>query len=197
MENFSTFTEGSAGQGLTIFDIDRTLFTSDTKINLKKDGKIIKRGVSSYHKLRPGETLDYGEYKSSKKFAKSAAPIENMLNKAKIIIINATRTGSKVIFVTARGDMDDKKLFINTFKTHGLNMSKVDVENTGSLGAQAPQNKKKVFKKYLDTGKYARVRVFDDSIANLKALLSLEDNYPDIKIDAWLVQASGNIRSVK
>ena len=73
----------------------------------------------------------------------------------------------------------------------------VDVENTGSLGAQAPQNKKRVFKKYLDTGKYARVRVFDDSIANLKALLSLEDNYPDIKIDAWLVQASGNIRSVK
>ena len=197
METFNTFSEGTAGQGLTIFDIDRTLFTSDTKINLKKDGKIIKRGVSSYHKLRPGETLDYGEYKSSKKFAKSAAPIENMLNKAKKIIKNATRTGSKVIFVTARGDMDDKKLFINTFKTHGLNMSKVDVENTGSLGAQAPQNKKKVFKKYLDTGKYARVRVFDDSIANLKALLSLEDNYPDIKIDAWLVQASGNIRSVK
>ena len=197
MENFSTFTEGSAGQGLTIFDIDRTLFTSDTKINLKKDGKIIKRGVSSYHKLRPGETLDYGEYKSSKKFAKSAAPIENMLNKAKIIIKNATRTGSKVIFVTARGDMDDKKLFINTFKAHGLNMSKIDVENTGSLGAQAPQNKKRVFKKYLDTGKYARVRVFDDSIANLKALLSLENDYPDIKFDAWLVGASGNIMSVK
>ena len=197
METFNTFSEGTAGQGLTIFDIDRTLFTSDTKINLKKDGKIIKRGVSSYHELGPGETLDYGEYKSSKKFAKSAAPIENMLNKAKIIIKNATRTGSKVIFVTARGDMDDKKLFINTFKTHGLNMSKVDVENTGSLGVQAPQNKKRVFKKYLDTGKYARVRVFDDSIANLKALLSLENDYPDIKFDAWLVQASGNIRSVK
>ena len=57
--------------------------------------------------------------------------------------------------------------------------------------------KKRVFKKYLDTGKYARVRVFDDSIANLKALLSLENDYPDIKFDAWLVQASGNIRSVK
>ena len=76
-------------------------------------------------------------------------------------------------------------------------MSKVDVENTGNLGAQAPQNKKKVFKKYLDTGRYARVRVFDDSLANLKALLSLENDYPDIKFDAWIVQASGNIRSVK
>jgi len=39
--------------------------------------------------------------------------------------------------------------------------------------------------------------VFDDSLANLKALLSLENDYPDIRFDAWLVGASGNIRSVK
>ena len=30
-------TEVRGGQGLTIFDIDKTLFNSDTKINVKKD----------------------------------------------------------------------------------------------------------------------------------------------------------------
>ena len=37
MENFNTFSEARGGLGLTIFDIDKTLFTSDTKINIKKD----------------------------------------------------------------------------------------------------------------------------------------------------------------
>ena len=120
-----------------------------------------------------------------------------MLAKAKAIIKNATKAGSKVIFVTARADMDDKKLFINTFKAHGLDMSKVYIERAGNLGVRgAAQNKKTVFKKYLDSGKYARVRMFDDAVANLKALLSLKDDYPDIKFEAWLVGASGNIRSV-
>ena len=115
METFNTFSEGTAGQGLTIFDIDRTLFNSDAKINIKKGGKIVKRGVGIYHKLGPGEKFDYGEYKSAKKFAQTASPIGRMLAKANAIIKNPTKAGSKVIFVTARADMDDKKLFIKFF----------------------------------------------------------------------------------
>ena len=43
METFQTFTEATGGQGLTIFDIDKTLFTTDTKVHIKKDGKIINK----------------------------------------------------------------------------------------------------------------------------------------------------------
>ena len=198
MENFSIFTEGAASQGLTIFDIDRTLFNSDAKINIKKGRKIVKRGVGVYHKLGPGEKFDYGEYKSAKKFAQTASPIGRMIAKAKAIIKNATKTGSKVIFVTARADMDDKKLFINTFKAHGLDMSKVYIERAGNLGVvDTAKNKQTVFKKYLDSGKYARVRMFDDGVTNLRALLSLKDDYPEIKFEAWKVDSKGTIKTIR
>ena len=198
METFNTFSEATRGQGLTIFDIDKTLFTSDTKINIKKDGKTVARGVSSYYRLKPGEEFDYGEFKSAKRFAQTASPIGRMLGKAKAIIKNATKAGSKVIFVTARADLDDKKLFINTFKAHGLDMSKVYVERAGNLGVKdTAKNKQTVFKKYLDSGKYARVRMFDDAVANLRALLSLKDDYPDIRFEAWLVGSKGTIKTVR
>ena len=198
MKTFKQITEAGGGLGLTIFDIDKTLFTSDTKINIKKDGKIVKRGVSSFYKLGPGEEFDYGEYKSAKRFAQTASPIGRMIAKAKAIIKNATKAGSKVIFVTARADLDDKKLFINTFKAHGLDMSNIYVERAGNLGIKdTAQNKQTVFKKYLDSGKYARVRMFDDGITNLRALLSLKDDYPDITFEAWLVSSRGTISTVK
>ena len=197
METFQTFSEATGGQGLTIFDIDKTLFHSDTKVNIKKGGKIIKRGVSSWAKLGPGEEFDFGEYRDAKRFAQTATPIGKMLGKAKAIIKNATKVGSKVIFVTARADLDDKKVFINTFKAHGLDMSKVYVERAGNLGIDTAKNKTTILKTYLDSGKYARVRMFDDAIANLKGLLSLKDDYPDITFEAWLVSSQGSISTVR
>ena len=199
MENFNTFSEATGGQGLTIFDIDKTLFTTDTKVHIKKDGKIIKTltGFEKYT-LKKGEEFDFGDFKSSKIFAQTASPIGRMIKKAKAIIKNATKAGSRVIFVTARADMDDKKLFINTFKAHGLDMSQVYVERAGNLGVMdTAKNKQTVFKKYLDSGKYSRVRMFDDAIANLKGLLSLKDDYPDITFEAWLVSRDGRISKVR
>ena len=198
METFQTFAEAKGGLGLTIFDIDKTLFHSDTKVNIIKDGKIVVRGVSSYYKLKSGEEFDYGEFKDAKRFAQTASPIGRMLAKAKAIIKNATKVGSKVIFVTARADLDDKKLFINTFKAHGLDMSKVYVERAGNLGVvDTAKNKQTVFKRYLESGRYARVRMFDDDVANLRALLSLKDDYLNITFEAWLVSRDGRISTVR
>ena len=198
METFQTFSEARGGQGLTIFDIDKTLFNSDVKINVKKGREIVKRGVLSNYKLKRGEKFDYGEFKDAKRFAKTATPVGRMLGKAKAIIKNATKAGSKVIFVTARADLDDKKVFINTFKAHGLDMSKVYVERAGNLGVKdAAGNKATVLRKYLDSGKYARVRMFDDALPNLKALLSLKDDYPEISFEAWRVGSKGTIKTVR
>ena len=79
METFQTFAEAKGGLGLTIFDIDKTLFTSDTKINIKKDGKVVKRGVSSYYRLKSGEEFDYGEFIDANRFARTASPIGRAL----------------------------------------------------------------------------------------------------------------------
>ena len=198
METFQAFAEATGGQGLTIFDIDKTLFNTDTKVHIKKDGKIIKT-LDKFEKytLKKGEEFDFGEFKSSKTFAQTATPIGRMIAKAKVIIRNATKTGSKVIFVTARADMDDKKLFINTLKAHGLDMSNIYVERAGNLGIDTAKNKSTILKTYLDSGKYARVRMFDDQHENLKALLSLKDDYPKIKFEAWKVLPKGSIKTVR
>jgi hypothetical protein len=121
-----------------------------------------------------------------------------MIAKAKAIIKNATAKGSKVIIVTARADMDDKKLFIKTFESHGIPMKNVYVERAGNIGGgNSAQNKTVVFKKYLDTGEYARVRLFDDHKENLQALLDLKSKYPQVEMFAYLADKNGNVKRIK
>ena len=120
-----------------------------------------------------------------------------MINKLKAILRNASKRGSKVIFVTARADMDDKKLFIDTFKAQGIDMSKVYVERAGNLGTDTGKMKAKVFRKYLDTGDFKRIRLFDDSMENLYALLDLKGEYPDIDFEAYRVNKNGSVKTVR
>ncbi len=193
--------EAAEGKGLTIFDIDETLFRTTAKIQVKKDGKVIgtlNNIEYNNYVLKPGEEFDYGQFKSAKVFAKTSTPIAKMINKAKLIIKNAVKAGSKVIVVTARGDMDDKKLFVDTFKAQGLDMKNVYIERAGNIGLDnAAKNKEVVFKKYLDTGDYKRIRLFDDAVDNLYALLSLRDQYPDVEFEAYRVKRDGSIKSIR
>lgn len=191
----------ASGRGLTIFDIDETLFHTKAKIKVKKDGKIVASLTNveyNNYTLKPGEEFDYGQFKSAKVFAKTSTPIAKMINKAKLIIKNAVKAGSKVIVVTARGDMDDKKLFVDTFKAQGLDMKNVYIERAGNIGLDdAAKNKEVVFKKYLDTGDYKRIRLFDDAVDNLYALLSLQGQYPDVAFEAYRVKKDGSIKTIR
>lgn len=193
--------EAAEGKGLTIFDIDETLFRTTAKIQVKRDGKVVgtlNNIEYNNYTLKPGEEFDYGQFKSAKVFAKTSTPIAKMINKAKLIIKNAVKAGSKVIVVTARGDMDDKKLFVDTFKAQGLDMKNVYIERAGNIGLDnAAKNKEVVFKKYLDTGDYKRIRLFDDAVDNLYALLSLRDQYPDVEFEAYRVKRDGSIKSIR
>ena len=68
--------EAAAGKGLTIFDIDETLFHTKAKINIKRDGKVVgslNNVEYNNYKLKPGEEFDYGQFKSAKIFAKNSA----------------------------------------------------------------------------------------------------------------------------
>ena len=51
--------EAARGKGLTIFDVDDTLFHSNARVKVEKDGKVIKslnnREFNNY-KLKKGET---------------------------------------------------------------------------------------------------------------------------------------------
>ena len=180
---------------LSIFDIDETLFHTKAKVQVLKDGKINKildnQQFNSY-KLKNGESFDYGQFKSAKIFKETSTPITKIIKKAKRIIHYAIRSGAKVIIVTARQDMDDKKLFKEAFEAQGIDIGKVYVERAGNIGKKtASANKVVIFKKYLDTGRYAKVRLFDDDKNNLKAFMSLQKNYANVKFTAHQVLRNG------
>jgi len=186
--------------GLTIFDIDETLFHTKAKVQVFKEGKVVKildnQKYNSYQ-LRKGESFDYGQFKSAKIFKETSTPIAKVIKRAKRIIHFATRKGSKVIIVTARQDMDDKKLFKETFKAQGIDIGRVYVERAGNIGKEtASENKVVIFKKYLDTNRYSRIRLFDDDKNNLKAFLSLRKQYPSVDFTGYQVFKSGNIKKI-
>ena len=202
MKKFNDYITERANKGLTIFDIDDTLFVSKARVLVvnKKTGRtkpLTPKQFNSY-KLGNDEEFDYGEFKSSKLFNQTATPIGRMIAKAKAIVKNATAKGSKVIIITARADMDDKKLFLKTLDSHGIPLRKVFVERAGNVGgANSAKNKAVVIKKYLDTGEYARVRLFDDHRENLQALLDLKREYPQVEMFAYLADKNGNVKRIK
>ena len=201
MQKFKTYlSEGN--KGLTIFDIDDTMFKTKAQVLVrnKNTGQVKKLSPQEYnnYKLQKDEEWDYREFKSAKIFFQTATPIARMVEKAKAIIKNATAKGSKVIVVTARADMDNRDLFIKTFEAHGIPMKNVYVERAGNMsnkfGAAAKQV---IFRKYLETGEYARVRLFDDHYPNLKALLDLKRDYPNVDFQAYLADTKGSVKRYK
>jgi hypothetical protein len=202
MKSFRTFIlEAKEGIGLTVFDIDDTLFHTFAMIKVMKDGKEVESLTNqefNVYKLKPGETFDFGQFKDAANFRKTSKPIDKMVNKAKAIIANATKAGSKVIIMTARADFDDKKTFLQTFKDHGIDVSNVYIERAGNLGAKnsSAKNKRFLFHKYLRGGKFARVRFYDDALSNITMFKSLQKRYPDISFEAYHVQHDGSIRKV-
>ena len=53
------------------------------------------------------------------------------------------------------------------------------------------------FKKYLDQKIYKRIRLFDDSMENLKALLSLKKDYPDVSFEAYHAKSNGSVNRIR
>jgi len=198
MENFKTYISEAKNKGLSIFDIDDTMFKTKARVKVMPSGKTLTPQQFNTYKLGRGEEFDFGEFKSAKIFQQTAVPIGKMIAKFKAILKNAVKSGSKVIIVTARGDMDDKKLFLDTFRSHGIDIDKSHIYRAGNLGLKGSADAKaQVFKKFLDTGEYSRIRLFDDDKSNLKALLSLKDDYNDIDFEAWLADDKGRIKRVK
>jgi hypothetical protein len=192
--------EQTSDMGLTVFDIDETLFQTRALVNVMKDGKVIHKLTNqeyNSYKLEPGESFDYGEFRNAQVFHDTSIPIWSMINKARAIIQNATKKGSKVIIVTARANFDDKKKFLDTFRRYGIDIDKVYVERAGNLNlGSSAKNKRFIFHKYLSTGKYARVRFFDDAMSNITSFKALEKKYPDVSFEAFHVKHDGSVKKV-
>ena len=181
-----------ANSKLVIFDIDDTLVNTDTKVNVVRDGRIVKQlnshDFTHYH-LQPGEEFDFGAFRDAREFYTQARPIPGMIRQLKQDIA----TGNKVIMLTARSDFNDREVFLDTFRQYGIDMSKVHVYRAGNLNIKAAtEEKKKIILQHL-LGKehYDKIIMYDDSVPNLNAFLSLKQDYPWSKFYAWHVDPSG------
>jgi len=193
-----TIREDEVGAALTIFDIDDTLFKTHANIKVKSaDGetKILSSKEYNNYILGPGEKFDYDEFKDSQLFYDTSKPIENIWKTATNTLNNiGKRPGSRVVIVTARGDLDDKNLFLDTFEKHGMDMSKVHVYRAGNIDTGDSASKKKiVIRNLLKSGDYTEVRLFDDHKDNLVAFLELSSEFPDIIFKAFPVGPNGII----
>jgi len=187
----------SEQSSLSIFDIDDTLFSTTTKVHVVKDGKRVHSlspAEFNVYSLKNGEEFDFGEFRSSAVFAKTAKPVEMVFKTAKKMLAKfKSFSQKKIIIITARADLDDKKLFLSTFKKYGFDINRVHVHRAGNLGIPGPQAKAKITADYLSKNKYSIVRMFDDAVGNLKAFLNLKQQFPDVNFEAFFIHENGTI----
>ena len=203
MKTFQEYlTEKTEGAGLTIFDIDDTLMHTTAKIAVKLHGKVVRELTNqefNTYQLKKGEEFDFGQFRDAKKFKEESKPIARMFAKAKAILRNVVnKPGSQMIILTARNDFDDRETFLDTFRQYGLDIDKVRVERAGKLKGFAPaQAKYVIIYNYLKQGKFARVRLFDDSMANLKEFLRLKQEFKHVDFEAYFAKPDGSVSRIR
>lgn len=178
---------------LYIFDIDDTLLHTTAKIGVVKDGRVIARLSNQQfndYELQPGESFDFSEFRDSLKFHTESTPISRMIAKLKHRMADPK---NEVIFLTARADFDNKDLFLQTFRDLDIDMNRIHVRRAGNLpGDESPAHKKAVWvRRYLNTGRYHSVTLYDDSNQNLRVFRQLQTEYPGVKFDAYHVSGTG------
>jgi hypothetical protein len=201
MKKVNRFKEFVGSGTLTIFDIDETLFHTKAKVAVVKDGKVVRmldNQEFNTYKRKKGEEYDFKEFASAAVFRKTSVPVVRMIEKAKAIVKAKKNPHSRAIICTARADFDDKKMFLQTFRDHGLPIDDMYVERAGNLGIDSSAEAKKViFRKYLNTQNYTKTRLYDDAMSNLKAFLDLKKEYPGVQFEAWFVNHDGSVKRIK
>lgn len=189
----------TSNKKLVIFDIDDTLLHTTAKINVVKDGKVIRSLTNqefNNYKLQPGEEFDFGEFRNAKKFEEESIPIGPMLDKLR----QDLAAGHDVVMLTARSDFDSQPAVWRTFKRHGIDINKdVHLYRAGNLpGSDSPANKKAVHvTRWLKTGKYNHVVMYDDSEKNLFVFKGLNKLFPRVDFEAHHVNDEGETRQVE
>jgi hypothetical protein len=186
---------------LNVFDIDDTLFKTDSRVLIVKDGRVVKElasGEFNTYKLKPGEEYDFQQFRSGKHFHTTAKPIDNMIKRAQRAVASQTDNDQSVI-ITARSDFVDKELFLQKFREHGFPIDKVYVERAGNLQKIMPTAKTHITKgvvllRYIKSGKFNKIRMWDDHEGNLDILLKIGEKYPDIEFEAYMVDELGNTK---
>lgn len=180
---------------LNVWDIDDTLGKTDARVLVKKDDKtvrVLEPGEYNTYKAKEGETFDFAQFRSGKVFRDTFKPISNILDRAKDIVMNQSENSHSII-LTARADFEDHKEFLQAFRDHGFPIDHVYVERSGNLSKLKPSspahiNKAVILKRYMKSGNFDRVRMWDDHEDNLRMLFKVAAQFPNIEAVGYLVK---------
>lgn len=192
LENYiNEFSRDTYGKGITFVDVDETMFKTFAKILVKKDGKVVRELDNMQYNsdiLMDGEEYDYGQFRDAAFFRKTSIPIPQTFNRIKRMIsqIKLNDSGSKIVFLTARGAFKDLTEFKHAFKDHGVDIDGKTVDVSfmpeGSKMSVDADKKRRILE-YISSGEYRRVRLIDDHKPNLKALKDIENALPTSILD--------------
>lgn len=183
---------------LVVFDVDDTLFTTNCLVDIidAKTGKIIDRIAGrdfDHENFAKGHEFGFDDYRCAVTFSKSQ-PIAHMIGIAKSHMANPNDT---VAFVTARCQIDDIKMYIDTFHKTGLHINKTDVIFAGgsnrNSGMSSHDLKRPVFEKLLRQNIWNQAIVYDDNAKNLKVFRELAFDV-DVPCKGYLIQDDVPVR---
>jgi hypothetical protein len=178
---------------LHAFDIDETLFAHDhnkLRVHVVDQNGNRVQSLSNQdfntHKLSPGQRYDFSEFRSSETFTKSASPIRKMIAKLKAI----HRNNKNVEMLTARSDLDDQPKFARHMKKFGLDIDNdIHVRRAGNLEGMKPaESKARVISDLIKKNGYRKIHLYDDSIDNIRGMLRLKAEHPDVEFHGHHVQ---------
>ena len=171
------FTELRTGKRLRVFDFDDTLAKMNATIYVKhRDGSNTELNPAQFavYEPHPGDDFDFSEFD---RIIKSANPIQKNVDALKRAMQDA---GAKTTILTARRVAYPVKRYLE--REHGLKNIYVV-----ALGSSDPMDKARWIEKQIQKG-YDDIEFIDDSPKNVKAVDSLQQQYPDVALTAHLVE---------
>ena len=173
----SLFTELKTGKRLRVFDFDDTLAKMNATIYVKhRDGSNTELNPAQFavYEPQPGDDFDFSEFD---RIIKSANPIQKNIDALKRAMQDA---GAKTTILTARRVAYPVKRYLE--REHGIKNIYVV-----ALGSSDPMDKARWIEKQIQKG-YDDIEFIDDSPKNVKAVDSLQQQYPDVALTAHLVE---------
>jgi hypothetical protein len=202
MFRFNEFIVEKANASKHYFDIDEILFAHDhskLRVHVKDPtGKRVRTLINqefNSHQLPPNHSYDFSEFRSSDVFSKSASPIRKMIAKMKAMKNN----GANVEMLTARSDLDDKNKFGAHMKKYGIDItpgSGIHVRRAGNMAGKPADTKAAHIADAIQKEGLKEVHLYDDSIDNIKGMLKLKKQFPDVTFHGHHVQhdpETGNV----
>ncbi len=169
---------------LACFDLDGCLFQTRADVLVLKDNQIKKRlnhEQFGNYQLKKNESYDFSQFRSAEIFEKTSIPFLEVIHH-----LLAKSQSEKTIILSARSDFDDKQRFLKTLKKHGLDLTKIYFERSGNLPKKnMAEAKAASIQKYLNTGRFTEVELYDDLTENLETFLKLQIYFPRIEFKAY------------